>query len=74
MVLEAFCFFTQDKNVAYALWSWVDAMNINGSANSEDFGFKDVSWENGVGGVITMNGHDIRVVFNGSETTFYFNE
>ena len=73
LVMEAFCYFTKDKNVAYALWSWIDAMNINGTANSDDFGFKDVSWTDGVGGVITMNGINITVVDADKGTTFYFN-
>lgn len=73
LVMEAFCYFTKDKNVAYALWSWIDASNINGTANSNDFGFQDVSWEEGVGGVITMNGINITVVEEGEGTTYYFN-
>ena len=49
-----------DRDVAYALWSWVDAKNINGRANSDDFGFTDVVWSNG-SGIITMNGINIEV-------------
>ncbi len=73
MVMEAFCYFTKDKNVAYALWSWIDAENVNGSASSADFGFKDVSTSDS-GGVITMNGINITVDNSvPGQTTYYFN-
>ena len=73
MVMEAFYFFTGDRDVAYALFSWIDAKNINGRANSDDFGFRDVTWSNG-SGVITMNGINIEVDNSTpGETIYYFN-
>ena len=72
-VMESFYFFTKDKDVAYALWRWIDAKNINGRANSDDFGFRDVTWSNG-GGVITMNGINIEVDNSTpGQTIYYFN-
>jgi len=72
MVMEAFYFFTGDKNVAYALWSWVDAQSINGSANSDNYGFRDVE-KTANGWVIEMNGVQIEFDTSGTGTTYYFN-
>ena len=72
MVMEAFYFFSGDKDVAYALWAWIDADNINKGANSNDFGFSDVR-ATANGGVIEMNGVQIEVDFSGTGTTYYFN-
>lgn len=73
-VMEAVYFFTKDKDVAYALFSWIDAKNINGRANSDDFGFRDVTWSNG-SGVITMNGINIEVDNSTpGQTIYYFNK
>ena len=60
MVMEAFYYGCGDMNVAYALWSWIDAASINNGANSNDYGFTDVSWS-GTSGVISMNGINIGV-------------
>ena len=60
MVMEAFYYACGDRDVAYALWSWIDAASINNGANSSDYGFTDVSWE-GNHGVIAMNGINIGV-------------
>lgn len=60
MVMEAFYYACSDRDVAYALWSWIDAANINNGANSSNYGFTDVSWE-GNHGVIAMNGINIGV-------------
>ena len=60
MVMEAFYYACGDRDVAYALWSWIDAKNINGHANSDDYGFSDVTWNNG-SGTVTMNGINIDV-------------
>ena len=70
MVMEAFYFFTGDREVAYALWSWIDAANINGNASSSSYGFSDVGSSS-----ISMNGIVIEVSYNSStkETTLYFN-
>ena len=72
MVMEAFYFFSGDKDVAYALWAWIDADNINKGANSNNFGFSDVR-ATANGGVIEMNGVQIEVDFSGTGTTYYFN-
>lgn len=70
-ILETFYFFTGDKEVSYALWSWFDAKNIDGYANTVNFGFEDVS-ETSTGGVIRMNGIDIELVLGKGVTTVYF--
>ena len=73
LVLEAFYYMTGDRQVAKALWNWIDAKNINGRANSDDFGFRDVTWSNG-SGVITMNGINIEVDNSTpGQTVYYFN-
>lgn len=73
ITMEAFYFMCGDKDVAHALWSWIDAKNINGRANSDDFGFRDVTWSNG-SGVITMNGINIEVDNSTpGQTIYYFN-
>ena len=72
LVLESFYYMTGDREVAKALWSWIDAMNINGNANSDNFGFKDVRQTNN-GWVIEMNGIQIEFVESGVGNTFYFN-
>ena len=71
-VLETFYFECGDKSVAYALWSWFDAKNINGSANTTAFGFTDVQ-ATANGGIIEMNGIQIEVIFGEGNTTVYFN-
>lgn len=73
VVLETMWFACGDRDVAFALWSWMDAVSINGNANSNDFGFRDVrSTPNG--GVIEMNGIQIEVDLSVSrETLFIFN-
>lgn len=72
MVMEAFYFMTGDKDVAFALWSWVDAMEINGRANSDNYGFHDVVW-NDSQKIIEMNGIQIEYVPGSNGNTFYFN-
>ena len=72
MVMEAFYFMTGDKDVAFALWSWVDAMEINGRANSDNYGFHDVVW-NDSQKIIEMNGIQIEYVPGNNGNTFYFN-
>ena len=69
MVMEAFYFMTGDREVAYALWSWIDAANINGNASSSNFGFSDVGSSS-----ISMNGVVIEVEYNSAtkETTLWF--
>ena len=75
MVMEAFYFFSGDKDVAYALWSVVDYMSINGAAATtvpvvEGFGFT-CSNETSNGIDLTMNGINIRWEWGGGNT-FYF--
>lgn len=62
---------TGDRYVAKALWEWIDAKNIDGYANSDDFGFRDITWSNG-SGVITMNGINIEVDNSVSGQTVYY--
>ena len=72
ITMEAFYFMCGDKDVAYALWSWVDAMEINGRTNSDNYGFHDVVW-NDSQKIIEMNGIQIEYVpGNGNGNTFYF--
>lgn len=72
-ILETFYFLCGDKEVSYALWEWMDACGINGYANSDDFGFKDIGTSPN-GFTITMNGINIDVtVDNVKKTnTLYF--
>ena len=72
-VLETFYFLSGDREVAYALWSWFDAKNIKGYANTDDFGFKDIEWTTN-GGTISMNGIEIGVTHVNGVTTVYFNK
>ena len=72
-VMEAFYFFTKDKDVAHALFSWTDAAAINnGDADSNNFGFTDVR-ATANGGVIKMNGIQIEADFSDNSYTYYFN-
>lgn len=78
MVMEAFYFFTEDRDVAYALWNVVDYLNINGSAATtvavvEGFGFT-CSNETNNGIDLSMNGVHIRWEWGaqGAGDTFYF--
>lgn len=74
VVLEGFAFFTGDRDVAYALWSIIDYMNVNSSTISEEkvqsMGFT-IKSQTANGAVISMNGVDIEWVWSGEET-FYF--
>lgn len=72
ITMEAFYFMCGDKDVAFALWSWVDAMEINGRANSDNYGFHDVVW-NDSQKIIEMNGIQIEYVPGSNGNTFYFN-
>ena len=71
-VLETLYFECGDKQVAYALWSWIDSMSINGKGNTNDFGFTDVS-SSGNTGVIKMNGIEIEATMGSDYVTVYFN-
>ena len=72
-VLEAMRYFAKGKsNVAYGLWSWNDARNINGWANSDNYGFHDVE-ETSVGWIIEMDGIQILADESVSgQTTYWF--
>ena len=72
LVLEAFYYMTGDREVAKALWDWHDACNINGRANSDDYGFHDVR-QTSNGWVIEMNGVQIEFNNTGNGTIYYFN-
>jgi len=70
-ILETFYFECGDKKVAKALWNWFDAKNINGYANTDDFGFKDTAtFENGF--TATMNGVSVDITKVNGATTVYF--
>jgi hypothetical protein len=60
------------KDVAYGLWSWLDSAAINGSANTDDFGFHDIAWKDG-GGTIQMKDITIDITFKDGVDTIYFN-
>lgn len=68
-VMEAMYFLCGDRDVAFALWSWIDAANINGTASSNAFGFEDYGSNS-----ISMNGVIIEVKYDSSTstTTLYF--
>lgn len=70
-ILETFYFLSGDKEVSYALWGWFDAKNINGKANTDNFGFKDTATFDG-GFSIIMNGVEIDVIRGSGKTTVYF--
>lgn len=72
-VLETFYFLSGDKEVSYALWSWFDAKNINGRANTDDFGFTDVAPVTN-GAIVKMNGIEIEITSINGVNTLYFNK
>lgn len=56
LALEAFTYLVGDEQAAYALWSWIDASNLQaGGADSSAFGFTDVN-TTASGGIIELNG------------------
>lgn len=78
MVMESFYFFTKDKDVAYALWSVVDYLNIYGSKYTtnekiESFGF-EITGETDTSMDLTMNGVKIHWEWGDdiSGSNFYF--
>lgn len=71
VILETFYFFSGDKDVAKSLWKWFDAKNINGQANTDDFGFKDTAtFKNGFTAI--KNGVEIDITEVNGVTTVYF--
>lgn len=79
MVMESFYFFTEDKDVAYALWSVVDYLNIYGSKYTtnkkiESFGFA-ITGETDTSMDLAMNGVKIHWEWGDdiSGNNFYFN-
>ena len=74
VVLEAFYYMTGDRQVAKALWDWIDANNINGGGvDSTNYGFRDVR-QTSNGWIIEMNG--IQLELDNSvrnSTILYFN-
>lgn len=77
MVLEAFYYACGDREVAYALWSVVDYMSINGSAATtvsviEGFGLKTANETNNSID-LSMNGVNIRWEWGNGGNIFYFN-
>lgn len=59
-VLEAMRYFSKDSSVAYALWSFTDANHIQGNADTNNFGFRDVE-QTSLGWLIEMNGVQIEI-------------
>lgn len=76
VVLEAMVYLSGDAEVGYALWSWKDAANVNGMANSADFGFETLEGSGEERGIshITMNGVEIEVVNTDANATQYYFE
>lgn len=77
MVLEAFYYACGDRDVAYALWSLVDYMSINGAAATtvdviERFGLK-TSNETNTSIDLSMNGINIHWKWGNGGNIFYFN-
>lgn len=72
LVLEAFAYLSGDRAAAYALWCWKDDANVNGSANSDHFGFTDESWTSGKGGVIRYGDTRVEVDQSVSGATRYY--
>jgi len=70
-VFETFYFLTGDREVAYALFSWIDDEVIHGYKDPKNFGFKDID-VNGKSGTIEMNG--IKIVFKNTKdhNSYYF--
>lgn len=75
VVLEAMVYLCGDAEVGYALWSWKDAANVNGFANSDHFGFTDISAQAESGGIVTMKDIVVEVDNSTSNVTrYYFSE
>ena len=72
-VLEAMRYFAGgNSNVAYSLWSFCDYKNINGSANSDNFGFHDIE-KTSIGWIIEMDG--VKILLDNTvsgQTTYWF--
>jgi len=62
-ILETFDFLSGDKEVAYALWSWFDAVNMTGNDNGEDYGFKYISKLKNKD-TVEMNNIQIEITYN----------
>lgn len=71
-ILDMMYFISGDEEVAYALWSWMDSASINGWANSDDFGFKDIYTYSNNNFVMIMNDAEIEVITGNGENTLYF--
>ena len=75
VALEAMRFYAQDDKLAGALFAWQSSVRTFGHANSDYFGFTDVTWDNGplydsrnktwsktqYGGVIDYSGAQVEV-------------
>ena len=76
MVMEAFYYACGDRDVAYALWSVVDFLQINGSAATtvekvESFGFT-TSNETNSSITLSMNGVNIIWEYPSGSSSNYF--
>ena len=70
-VLETLYAMCGDKQVAKAIWNFLDDAGINGSSNTNNFGFKDVS-SSGNHGIVTMNGITLDITVGNGTNTIYF--
>ncbi|MBQ8389689.1 MAG: S-layer homology domain-containing protein [Oscillibacter sp.] len=75
LILEAMVYLSGDAEVGYALWNWKDAANVNGFANSDHFGFTDITAHEESGGIVTMHGIVVEVDNSTTNVTrYYFSE
>lgn len=72
LILEAMVYLSGDAEVGYALWNWKDAANVNGFANSDHFGFTDITAYGESGGIVTMKGVVIEVDNSTANVTRYY--
>lgn len=70
-LLETFYFLTGDKEVSYALFSWIDNEVIHGYRDPKNFGFKDVN-VNDKSGTVEMNGIRIKFENTKDHNSYYF--
>lgn len=72
LILEAMVYLSGDEEVGYALWCLKDAANVNGMANSNNFGFTDIEVYEDRGGIMSMNGVVVEVVNPFEDVTRYY--
>ena len=72
-VLSAMVYFSGHDS-GEALFAWIDAANTGNSADSSNFGFKDVSFGSSGGTIQYKDGTKIDLIYEGSTTKILFNE